>query len=72
MIRHDAIRYKYPFIVGSMAIVFILIENIAGTLFVQTSGMLAMMLLGFSASMSKNFEEVNTLSTTKKTFTIKI
>ncbi len=72
LIRHDAIRYKYPFIVGSMAIVFILIENIAGTLFVQTSGMLAMMLLGFSASMSKNFEEVNTLSTTKKTFTIKI
>ncbi len=46
IIRLDPKRFKYPFIIGSLLICFVLIESIAGTAFAQGTGVIAMMLLG--------------------------
>lgn len=46
LIRSDSERFRYPFAVGSLIIVFIMIENVASTLFTQTIGLSAMCLLG--------------------------
>lgn len=72
IIKYNSTRYKYHFIVGSMAILFILIESIASTMLVQTSGMIAMMLIGFTASLSQKTEIAQCTSINKKSFNIKI
>ena len=46
LVRSDSARFRYPFAVGSLIIVFVMIENIASTLFTQTIGLSAMCLLG--------------------------
>ncbi len=46
LVRSDGERFRYPFAVGSLIIVFIVIENVASTLFTQTIGLSAMCLLG--------------------------
>lgn len=46
IIRLDPKRFKYPFIIGSLMICFVLIESIGGTAFAQGAGVTAMMLLG--------------------------
>jgi len=63
-------KYKYFFIIGASAMLFIFIESIGGTSLVQTSGMIAMMLLGFTASCAKNEDVTQYLLQTnnKKSF----
>lgn len=46
MIRFNPIKYKYPFTIGSLLICFVLIESVAGTIFVQSVGMVTTCLLG--------------------------
>lgn len=52
LVRSDSLRFRYPFAVGSLIIVFIMIENIASTLFTQTIGLSAMCLLGIICGQS--------------------
>lgn len=44
--RNLGIRFYYPYIIGISLIVFILIESIGGTSFIQSSGLQSMMILG--------------------------
>lgn len=46
MIRRNAARYKYEFIIGSIVILFILIESIASATLTGNCGFVVMMLLG--------------------------
>lgn len=72
LIRYNSKHYKYHFVVGVSIIIFILIENIGGTVFVQSPGMLVMMLLGLTASLAHEPEVYQHSITHKKTFKIKI
>lgn len=74
LIRTNASKYKYHFIVGTLSICFLLIESVGGTFFVQTSGMLAMILIGFTSSQAKQEDalEYYRITRNKKTFSIKI
>lgn len=50
MLRHNIVKYKYYFIIGSLIVCYVLIECIAGSIFVQSHGVVAMMLLGYICS----------------------
>lgn len=74
LLRANASKYKYHFVAGTLCICFLFIENVGGTFFVQTSGLLAMILLGFTASLAHQGDTANYCNITnhKKTFKIKI
>lgn len=59
LIRMDEVKNKYCFIIGSLIVCYVLIESIAGTMFAQPHGVLAMMLLGIIASKYRCFKSLN-------------
>lgn len=52
LLKTDPGRFRLPFAVGALVIVFIMIENVASTLFTQSSGLVAMCLLGIICGMA--------------------
>ena len=58
LIRSNSLRNRYPFAVGSLVIVFVMIENVASTLFTQTIGMSAMCLLGIICGQAHTKETI--------------
>lgn len=56
LIRQDNQCYKYPFIIGSLIILFVLIESIAGTAITQSEGMMPLCLLGLIAGHARRFK----------------
>ena len=60
--------FRYVFIVGAAALFFILVECTSGTFFIQTPGVIAMMIIGFVTAIAKKHIAVPI----KKPFKIKI
>lgn len=59
MASSNPVRFRYTFATGVLTIVFIMIENVASTLFTQTTGVSAMCLLGIiCASAASDTEPV--------------
>ncbi len=57
LIRKDPDRYRYPFIIGSLIISFILIENTSATTFTHCVGFIVMTLFGFVCAKGKQIKE---------------
>lgn len=53
LIRIDGHRFRYPFIIGSLIIIFFLIESIAATTLSQSTGMPALCLLAITCGIGK-------------------
>lgn len=53
LIRKDPDRYRYPFIIGSLVIGFILIESTSATTFTHNVGLIVMTLYGFICAKGK-------------------
>ncbi|MCH5216142.1 MAG: hypothetical protein J1F10_04310 [Muribaculaceae bacterium] len=58
VLKKDPQKNKYPFIIGVLIIIYILIESTTGTMITQCHGMMALMLTGIIASNSKH--DINT------------
>lgn len=56
LLKSDPQRYKYPFVVGVLMIIYILIESTSSTMITQCHGMMALMLTGIIASESKTIK----------------
>ncbi|MDE6715067.1 MAG: hypothetical protein K2J74_01130 [Muribaculaceae bacterium] len=54
LLKSDSQKYKYPFIIGVLMILYLLIESTSGTMMTQCHGMMALMLIGIIASKSKS------------------
>lgn len=64
LIAYDPVKQRYSYCAGICAVSFILIESIAGTSFVQSSGFMAMTLIAITLSKScigNNIRKDNTL-----------
>ena len=61
-------NFKYVFIVGAAALFFILVECTSSTFFIQTPGVIAMMVIGFVAAIAKE----HIVAPIKKPYIIKI
>ena len=62
-------NFKNVFIIGACALFFILVECTSGTFFIQTPGIIAMMILGFVSAIAR---EHTTTSAEKKSFKIRL
>lgn len=56
LIRQDSQKYKYPFIIGSLIILFVLIESTSGNALTQSVGMMPLCLLGMIAGHARRFK----------------
>ena len=72
IIRANGKKYRIPFSIGVMCISFVMIESVGSTFFVQTSGMLIMILLGLTASLSRDADVVESVAITKNRKSLKI
>lgn len=72
MYRINRSRFKYEYIIGTLIVCYVLIECIAGTMFAQSHGVFAMMLLGYVCGQGakirdeQNEEKLELQSVTKK------
>lgn len=56
LIRHNASRYKYAFIIGSLIICHLLIESTSSTTLTQSCGMMEMCLLGMICAQGQELQ----------------
>ncbi len=63
LIRKNPILYKYPFIIGSLIICFVLIECIAGNAITQNIGVVSFMLLGLICANATHTKAIHVEST---------
>ncbi len=61
MLRTDARKYKYPFIIGSLIICYILIESTTGNVISQNVGVMPIMLLGIVAAQGRELREAKAI-----------
>ena len=64
--------YKHFFIVGTAALWFIFVECTSGSFFIQTPGVVAMMIIGFVTSIAQQDRELCLKNESKKIIKIKI
>lgn len=56
-IRSNPEKYRYPFIVGALIVIFILIESVASTIFTHNYGIFSMMLYGMLCARGREEKE---------------